>query len=100
MAYIAKNLVMAPLGDATKMPDGTPCPAGTIYNSFYDSCVNPCPRGQGYNDQGICTSSTTVGSGSVINQVASSVPGGMATLVVGAVALGAWLAFGGKKRRR
>jgi hypothetical protein len=36
------------------MGDPSLCPAGQIYNTFYQSCVNNCPSGQAYNAQGIC----------------------------------------------
>jgi hypothetical protein len=52
MPYMKAPLQRYGMGDS--MPDGTPCPAGTVYNTFYESCVTACPKGQAYDAQGIC----------------------------------------------
>jgi hypothetical protein len=89
MAYVSKNLVMRPLTMGAA-PSST-CTPPQVYSSYYDSCVNPCPAGQEYDEStGICVPKpVTVAFGLTGDQL----------VMAGGAALAAWLLFGKKKRR-
>lgn len=91
MAYVGPNLVMRPLTGLGAAPSST-CTPPQVYSAYYDSCVNPCPAGQQYNDtNGICEPKPqTVAFGLTGDQL----------VLAGGAALAAWFLFGGKKRRR
>jgi hypothetical protein len=92
VAYIASNLVMRPLtGMGAVAAPSSQCTRPQVYAPYYDSCVDPCPAGQQYDDKGICAPvSKTVALGLTGDQL----------VLLGGAAVAAWLIFGKKKPRR
>lgn len=91
MAYIARNLVMRPLtGMGAVAAPSSQCTRPQVYAPYYDSCVDPCPAGQQYDDKGLCQP--------IPQTVAFGLTGDQLVLAGGAV-LAAWLIFGKRKTR-
>ena len=113
MAYVAKNLRMAPLlglGATASYNDNTPCgaiPAGDPYRTPGHWCMYNGQMLQ-FDDQGQVhpdpvSGATTVGppgQTSIIDSISSSIPGGTTTLLVAGAAVAAYVLFGKKKGRR
>lgn len=79
-------------GDSSNGPAGITC-SGQVWSDFYSSCVDPCPDGQSYNSQGICSGggATSAGGtsqsdpwwGTLTRALATGVTVGAGQLIVG-----------------
>lgn len=111
MAYLRSDLRMSPLlGLGASYTDDSPCgsiPAGDPYRTPGHWCMYAGQMLQ-FDDKGQVhpdpvSGATTVGppaSPSIVDSIASSVPGGTTTLLVAGAAVAAWMLFGKKKGRR
>lgn len=48
------NVIADPVIAPANAPMPGNCGSGLVYSSFYNSCVNACPPGQGLNASGQC----------------------------------------------
>ncbi len=81
---------MMPTSALYGLAAATSCSPPQIYNPFYDSCVNPCPAGQAYDDKGICVASSQSTSLSAIWGMLSTWQKVVAVAVVGLAGFYVW----------